>query len=72
MKTPLDWPEIKYELEKRGKSLAAIARKLGVSRTAVAKVKKRRSARVQAAIAKEIRRQPEEIWPERYDTRRAA
>jgi Ner family transcriptional regulator len=71
--TGWDWPDVKCELEKRGKSFAGIARKLGVSRHAVAKVKNWPSKPVQAAIARELKRRPEDIWPDRYrDMRRAA
>jgi Ner family transcriptional regulator len=60
------WPDIKAALEKRGSSLAILARNLGVDISAVAKVKFHRSVRVEHAIAKALRVPPEEIWPDRY------
>ena len=67
-----DWPDIKSELEKRGITLSLLASQLEVSPQAVSKVKKRPSQRVQQAIAEALDEEPEEIWPDRYRTRRAA
>jgi Ner family transcriptional regulator len=61
-----DWPDIKAGLEKRGSSLAIVARSLDITVSAVAKVKFHRSVRVEHAIAKALRVPPEEIWPDRY------
>jgi Ner family transcriptional regulator len=62
----LGWPEIKYELEKRGLSFATLAARARVSRQAFSKVKKWTSAPAQQAIADALGMQPEQIWPERY------
>jgi Ner family transcriptional regulator len=71
---PWGWPEIKYELARRGLSLSALAAKHGVTPQAFAKVKRRTSRPAQAAIAKAIGVHPENIWPARYrnDERRRA
>jgi Ner family transcriptional regulator len=62
----VSWAQIKCALEERGHTLASLARKLEVSRSAISKVKVRPSPRVQAAIARAVGMKPEELWPERY------
>lgn len=60
------WPDVKSELEKRGLSLTSIALRAKVTPQAVAKVKKRPSARIQALIASALGVAPQSIWPSRY------
>lgn len=60
------WPEIKYELEKRGITFAILAARARVSRQAFSKVKKWTSAPLQQVIADALGMRPEQIWPERY------
>lgn len=67
-----DWhrEDIKAALRKRGTSLAAIARKHGVSRQAVTLVLHRPSAKWEAVIAKSLGVTAREIWPSRAGVRR--
>ena len=59
---------LKAELKANGYSISRIAESIGVSVATVIVVSQgyRKSARVQAAIAKALNRRPEEIWPDRY------
>lgn len=54
-------------------SISLIAESIGVSVATVIVVSQgyRKSARVQAAIAKALNRRPEEIWPDRYEPEQA-
>ena len=61
------WPKVKYELELRGQTLAAIARRLNVTPQAARLVKDRPLPRLQEAIATAIGISPMAIWPSRYD-----
>ncbi len=63
---------MKCELAKEGYSLSDIASERGVSPHAVSKVKDHPSAPLQSAIAEKLGEAPEAIWPNRYQTRRAA
>lgn len=60
------WPDIKAALEKRGHTLATVARSIGMDDSATRKVKKRPCPRAQAAIAQAIGVSPLAIWPARY------
>ncbi|MGD9161345.1 MAG: helix-turn-helix domain-containing protein [Desulfobacteraceae bacterium] len=64
--------EIRIELFKvrKTKSMSDIAKDLGVSRSHVTQVVKRKfpSRRVKLAVAKAIGRDPREVWPEEPKT----
>jgi len=62
----MHWSDVKCALEKMDRNLASIAHSLGVSESAVYKIKRYPNARVQTAIAKALRTTPEAIWPTRY------
>lgn len=64
---------LKAELMANGYSISLIAESIGVSVATVIVVSQgyRKSARVQAAIAKALNRRPEEIWPDRYEPEQA-
>jgi len=57
---------IKYQLRIRGSSMSDLARRLGVTRQAVRNALSGPYPRMERAIAHEIGRPPEHIWPERY------
>lgn len=57
---------IKYQLRIRGSSMSDLARRLGVTRQAVRNALSGPYPRMERAIAYEIGRSPEHIWPERY------
>lgn len=59
---------IKMRLRLAGSSLADVARELGVSASTVTTVSQgyRRSARIQAAIARKLSMSPTKLWAERY------
>jgi Ner family transcriptional regulator len=59
---------IKHQLRLQGCSLADVARELGVRGTTVTAASKgrRRSRRIEAALAAKLGFAPEELWPERY------
>ncbi|MFA3920457.1 helix-turn-helix domain-containing protein [Ruegeria hyattellae] len=59
---------IKFELRLAGTSLAEISRELGISQASVSTVSmgKRRSRKIQRAIANRLGRDPEQLWPKRY------
>lgn len=61
------WGLIKVALAERGASLAAIARELGIDRSAVARAKTQPYPSVQKAIGQVLGIPPHHIWPERYD-----
>lgn len=61
------WGLIKVALAEQGSSLAAIARLLGIDRSAVARAKVQSYPSVQAAIGQVLGIPPRHIWPERYD-----
>jgi lambda repressor-like predicted transcriptional regulator len=66
--------QIKAALRIRGGSFAQIAKRLGVSKSAVsaaARSRDRRSKRIEAAIASGIGVAPARIWPDRYAGRNA-
>lgn len=60
---------IKMRLRLVGSSLAIIARELGIQPTTVtaASLGKRRSRRIETAIADRLGVTPRALWPERYD-----
>jgi len=57
---------IKYQLRIRGSSMSELARRLGVTRQAVRNALSGSYPKMERAIANEIGRSPEHIWPERY------
>jgi lambda repressor-like predicted transcriptional regulator len=65
---------IKFELRLAGSSLADVSRRLGVSQGAVSMVSvgRKRSKKIEAAIAAELGKRPEILWPKRYPVGRAA
>ena len=63
----LRWEWVKYQLRLRGLTLADLARKLGVSGTAVKNTKWTPYPRMERVIAERLGRQPEDIWPERWN-----
>jgi len=66
---PWTWHDVKCELAKGGHTIRSLAANLGVTPQAISKVKHSRSERIEKAIAKAVRRDPHEIWPERYPRR---
>lgn len=62
---------IKFELRLVGSSLAKVSRSLGLAQSTVSVVSMGhgRSHRIQAAIALELGKTPEELWPKRYRTK---
>ncbi len=58
---------VKYQLRLKGYSLAALGRKLGVSRSAPVLALRQPYPRVERAIADILGMEPAAIWPERYD-----
>ena len=55
-----------YQLKLNRSSYAKVARKLGISRQAVADRINNPSERVAVAIAAELKAKKEQLWPERY------
>lgn len=62
---------IKFELRLAGSSLAKVSRSLGLAQSTVSVVSMGhgRSHRIQEAIASELGKTPEELWPKRYRTK---
>lgn len=60
------WSDVKASLEKAGSCLAEVALRLGISGTALSKVKRVPNAKHQSAIAKALGTTPQAIWPTRY------
>lgn len=60
------WEWVKYQLRKRGSSLALLAQELGVSRQSVNNAKRVRYPRVERAIARKLSIAPQYIWPDRW------
>lgn len=58
---------IKYHLRLRGYTLAALGRKLGLSRSAPVLALRLPYPRIEKAIADILGMEPAAIWPERYD-----
>ena len=60
---------IKMRLRLAGSSLACIARELGIQPTTVTATSqgKRRSRRIELAIARKLGCTPQSLWPARYD-----
>ena len=65
---------IKFELRLAGSSLADVSRRIGVSQGAVSMVSvgRKRSKKIETAIAAELGKTPEQLWPSRYQDRRVA
>ncbi len=61
------WPDIKAELERKGTSIAALARRYRRHRSTLCQVKTRPSPKNQLLLAKAIGVEPHVIWPGRYD-----
>lgn len=62
--------DIKAALRKKGYTLTAIASSLSVQPSAISHVlHKRRSRRIEKAIAKALGTRPNLLWPERYQGR---
>ena len=57
---------IKYQLRLRGSSFSALARELGVHRSAVSLAMMQSSSRIEVAIAEKLDLTPAQLWPERY------
>ncbi|MGH6887950.1 MAG: helix-turn-helix domain-containing protein [Rhizomicrobium sp.] len=64
-----NWADVKAAVEKRGESIASIARANGLSRATLCMAKTRWSPRAQLLIARALRLRPEQIWPRRYADR---
>lgn len=62
----MHWSDVKASLEKKGSSLADVASKLGLTKQSMTKVKHQPYARIESAIAKELDKDPQAIWPTRY------
>lgn len=62
------WEWIKFQLRMRSSSLAQIARELGVNRSAVINAKALAYPRVERAIARQLKLDPIQIWPERWSS----
>jgi lambda repressor-like predicted transcriptional regulator len=64
---------IKCLLRIKGSSLADVGRRLGVSQSAMSMVcvGRKRSKKIESAIATELGTSPEELWPKRYREGRA-
>lgn len=59
--------DIKAALRKRGYTLTAVAGRLRVQPSAISHVlHKRRSRRIERAIARLLESTPADLWPERY------
>lgn len=58
---------IRYQLARRGLTLAALSRKQGLHRNVAQAALARPYPRMERVIARVIGMQPHEIWPERYD-----
>lgn len=61
-----NWGWIKNALHERRMTLTALAKRLGVHRSVVNKVKTQTNYPAQAAIADIIGCEPEQLWPDRY------
>jgi len=62
---------LKFRLRSVGSSLADVANSLGISKSTVTVVcqGRRRSHRVQAAIAERLGTTPQQLFPDRYPTK---
>jgi Ner family transcriptional regulator len=60
------WGDVKAALERRGESVASVARAHGLHRATLCGVKTRRYPHAQKIIADALSMRPEQIWPERY------
>lgn len=63
----LRWEWIKYQLRRKGSSLAQLARELGVSDSPVKNTKRVPYPRMERAIADALGLEPIDIWPERWN-----
>ena len=61
--------DVKAAVRKTGTSLTALALAHGLSESAVRRALIRPWPRVEAVIAAHLGRQPQDIWPSRYDAR---
>ena len=59
---------VSFQLKIRGKSLASIADELGVKRQAISGALDAPSHRGEAALAAALDVEPQDLFPERYDT----
>ena len=66
-----DWhpADIRAALTKRGHSLASLSRANGYSPTAAGRCLRTSWPAMEEIIAEALERQPQEIWPSRYDAR---
>ncbi|HEY6433707.1 MAG TPA: helix-turn-helix domain-containing protein [Acetobacteraceae bacterium] len=66
---PSDWhpADVLAALKKRGRTLTSLSRAHGYHPTAAGKALKRSWPAIEAIIARELGRSPQEIWPSRYD-----
>lgn len=62
------WEKIKYELSLKGKKLVDLADHHKCDRARFSNVKKVPNPRVQTIIAKVLEREPQVIWPTRYNS----
>jgi len=60
------WADVKAALERRGESVASVARTHGLHRATLCMAKTRWSPRAQLLLAQALRMRPEQIWPQRY------
>ena len=60
------WAWIKYQLERQGYTLVALAVECGVGPDCFSLVKNRHYPKIQKIIADKLILLPQEIWPERY------
>lgn len=62
--------DIKAELRKKSSSISKIARALRVHPSSVSKViRRKRSRRIEQAVANTLSTTPEALWPDRYPKR---
>ena len=63
-----DWPwhRVRYELAEKGKTLADVARSIGLTKVSAAAINRLPNPKMQAAIASVIGVSPIAIWPSRY------
>ncbi|WP_312375741.1 helix-turn-helix domain-containing protein [Pseudomonas oryzihabitans] len=62
------WEWIKFQLRVRGKTIADLAREIGLNERALRSAKQRAYPRVEREIAKALGLQPVQLWPERWHT----
>lgn len=65
-----DWQDIKAQIHRKGMTLTALAELYSLNSSACRKVKTAKNQKAQAAIADFLKIPAEQLWPDRYPSRK--